>query len=147
MFGSGTPDWSKGGDSSNPSSGNSAGLNNRYNSYQQGSGPGSYQPPGQTFADKQTNVLHETVKTQYAAEGTAATVMNQLQQQRQQIQGARDDLWETKETTEIAKRELADLAAKNRRKKRKLYFIIALLSITDTLLFLRIAKCRGSFFC
>mmetsp|Transcript_31901 Transcript_31901/g.48927 ORF Transcript_31901/g.48927 Transcript_31901/m.48927 type:complete len:147 (+) Transcript_31901:161-601(+) len=146
MFGSGAPDW-KGGDTSNTSSGNSAGLNNRYNSYQKGSGPGSYQPPGQVYADKQTDVLHDTVKTQYATEGTAATVMNQLQQQRQQIQGAHDDLWETKETTEVAKRELADLAAKNRKKKQRLYFIIAVLSTTDLLLFLRIAKCRGSFFC
>lgn len=146
MFGSGTPDWNKGGNSSNTSSGNSAGgLSNRYNSYQQGSA--SHVPPGQTYADTQTNVLHDTVKTQYATEGAASSVMNQLHQQRQQIQGAHDDIWETREAAEVAKRELSDLAAKNRKKKQKLYTIIAVLGFVDAALFWRIVRCHGSFFC
>lgn len=129
-----------------PSSGNSGkGLNNRFNSYQQGGG--SYVPPGMTYAEQQTNVLEDTVKTHYEAESTAANVLTQLHTQRHQLQGAHDDVWDMRITAEEAKRELANLAAKNRQKKMRLYAMIAALAVTDLLLFLRIAHCRGSFFC
>ena len=64
-------------------------LNNRFNSYQQ-----SYS--GKTVAEQQTNCLGDTVATQYQAEETANAVLNQLHGQRQQIQGANDDVWETR---------------------------------------------------
>lgn len=128
-----------------PSSGNSKnGLNNRFTSYQKG---GSYEPPGQTYAEQQTNVLEDTVKTHYQAETTAANVLTQMHTQRHQLQGASDDVWEMRKTTEEAKRELANLAAKNRRKKHRLYAIITALAITDFFLFLRLLQCRGGFFC
>lgn len=130
---------------SRPSSGNSSsgGLNNRFNSYQQGGS--SYVPP--TYADQQTNILEDTVKTHYQAEGTAANVMTQLHTQRTQIRSAHNDVWDMRKATEEARRELESLIAKNRRKKARLYMIIAGLALTDLLLFLRIAQCRGGFFC
>lgn len=135
------------GEGSRPSSGNSSsgGLNNRFNSYQQGGG--SYVPPGMTYADQQTNVLEDTVKTHYQAEGTAANVLTQMHTQRHQLKGAHDDVWDMRKATEEARRELEALIAKNRRKKVRLYAIIGALAMTDLFLFLRIAQCRGSFFC
>ena len=123
---------------------NNDGLNNRFNSYQQS---GSYIPPGQSYADQQTGVLSDAVKTQYQAESTANAVLNQLSGQRQQLQGANDDVWEMRQATEETKRELRELRAKYIAKKRKLYMIIAALALVDTLLFVRIITCRGSFFC
>lgn len=135
------------GQGSRPSSGNSSGggLNNRFNSYQQGGG--SYVPPGMSYANQQTNVLEDTVKTHYQAEGTAANVLTQMHTQRHQLKGAHDDVWEMRKATEEARRELESLIAKNRKKKVRLYAIIAALAMTDMFLFLRIAQCRGSFFC
>ena len=125
-----------------PSSG---GLNNRFSSYQQSGG--SYIPPGQTYADSQTNVLSDTVKTHYQAENTANAVLNQLHGQRQQLQSANNDVWDMRQATEQTRRELQALNAKYRAKKQKLYLIIAALATVDLLLFLRIVECRGSFFC
>lgn len=122
----------------------SDGLNNRFNSYQQS---GSYVPPGKSYADTQTNVLSETVQTQYQAENTANVVLSQMNAQRQQLQGANDDVWDMRHATEETKRELRDLQDKYRARKRKLYAYIALLGLVDLFLFLRIARCRGSFFC
>jgi hypothetical protein len=122
---------------------NSGGLNNRFNSYQQG----SYVPPGKTLADQQTNVVADTVKTQYQAESTANAVLNQLHGQRQQLQGANVDVWDMRQATEQTKRELRDLQSKYLAKKRKLYVIIAMLGTLDFLLFARIVRCRGNFFC
>jgi hypothetical protein len=119
-------------------------LNNRFNSYQQS---GSYVPPGKTFADQQTNVLSDTVKTQYHAEETANAVLNTLHGQRQQLQGANDDVWDMRQATEQTKRELRDLRAKYRQRKMRLYMWIALLGTLDFLLFWRLLRCRGSFFC
>ncbi len=135
------------GQGSRPSSGNnsSGGLNNRFNSYQQGGG--SYVPPGMSYANQQTNVLEDTVKTHYQAEGTAANVLTQMHAQRHQLKGAHDDVWEMRKATEEARRELESLIAKNRKKRVRLYAIIAALAMTDLFLFLRIAQCRGSFFC
>ena len=120
------------------------GVNNRFNSYQQS---GSYIPPAKHYADQQTGVLSDAVKTQYQAESTANSVLNQLSGQRQQLQGANDDVWEMRQATEQTKKELHDLRAKYIAKKRKLYVIIAVLAFVDTFLFLRIISCRGSFFC
>mmetsp|Transcript_107791 Transcript_107791/g.311441 ORF Transcript_107791/g.311441 Transcript_107791/m.311441 type:complete len:125 (-) Transcript_107791:3170-3544(-) len=119
-------------------------LNNRFNSYQQS---GSYVPPGKTFADQQTNMLSDTVKTQYRAEETANAVMSQLHGQRQQLQTANDDVWDMRQATEQTKRELRDLQAKYRQKKMRLYAWIAVLATIDLLLFYRLLRCRGSFFC
>ena len=118
----------------------SGGLNNRFGSYQQ-----SY--TSKTLAEEQTNNLQDTVATQYQAEETANAVLNQLHGQRQQIQGANDDVWETRKLTEETKRELVALQAKYRQKKNKLRVIIAMLGLLDFLMFFRLLRCRGSFFC
>jgi len=118
----------------------SGGLNNRFNSYQNSHG-------GKTIAEQQTNTLQETVATQYQAEETANAVLNQLHGQRQQIQGANNDVWQTRQLTEETKRELCALQAKYREKKNRLKIIIALLSLVDFLMFFRLLRCRGSFFC
>lgn len=120
----------------------SGGLNNRFNSYQQG-----YNASGKSFAEEQTNQLKDTVTTQYQAEETANAVLNQLHGQRQQIQGANDDVWETRQLTEETKRELHALQAKYREKKNRLKVIIGLLGLLDFLMFLRLLRCRGSYFC
>jgi hypothetical protein len=124
-----------------PSSG---GLNNRFTSYQQS---GSYVPPGRTLADQQTNTLSDAVKTQHEAESTANAVLNELHGQRHQFQGANDNVWDMRKATEQTKRELESLRAKYVEKKMRLYGIIAMLSTIDLLLFYRILKCRGGFFC
>lgn len=133
----------------NSDSGN---LNNRYQSYQQqgggpNSGAGGYVPPGRTYGEQQTNVIQDSVKTQYQAEEKAATVLSQLHTQRHQLQGAHGDVSKMREATEKAKREIADLSTKMKQKRNKLLGIITMLGIVDFLLFLRIVKCRGSFFC
>jgi hypothetical protein len=115
-------------------------LNNRFTSYQQ-----SY--TGKTLAEEQTSTLQDTVATQYQAEETANAVLNQLHGQRQQIQSANDDVWETRQLTEETKRELVALQAKYREKKNKLKMMIALLGLVDFLMFYRLLRCRGSFFC
>ena len=116
------------------------GLSNRFVSYQQ-----SYS--GKAVAEEQTNTLRDTVTTQYQAAETANAVLNQLHGQRQQIQNANDDVWQTRQLTEETKRELHALSAKYREKKNKLKAIIVLLGIIDFLIFLRLLRCRGSFFC
>lgn len=149
-YGSGAPLWGKGGDEQEGTKGSGGGtLNNRYQSQSYQQGGGSYQPPkvSGTYAEQQTGVMEDTMKTHYEAEGTAATVLSQMTTQRYQLQGAHDNVYEMRETTEKAKRELADLAAKTRKKKMRLYMVIAALSLTDLLLFARIVQCGGSFFC
>ena len=118
----------------------SGGLNNRFNSYQNSHS-------GKTIAEQQTRTLQDTVATQYQAEETANAVLNQLHGQRQQIQGANDDVWQTRQLTEETKTELCALQAKYREKKNRLKFIIALLTLLDCLMFFRLLSCRGSFFC
>mmetsp|Transcript_2244 Transcript_2244/g.5324 ORF Transcript_2244/g.5324 Transcript_2244/m.5324 type:complete len:124 (-) Transcript_2244:195-566(-) len=118
----------------------SSSITNRFTSYQQ-----SYS--GKTLAEEQTSTLQDTVATQYQAEETANAVLNQLHSQRQQIQGANDDVWETRQLTEETKRELGALQAKYREKKNKLKLMIALLGLLDFWMFYRLLKCRGSFFC
>ncbi|CAB9509608.1 expressed unknown protein [Seminavis robusta] len=119
-----------------------SGLNNRFQSYQHG----TYQPP-QTYAEQQTDVLVDTAKTQYQAEGTANAVLTQMTQQRQQLTEAHDDVWHMREATDSAKRELQELNNKYRAKKLRLYIMIGSLGLADLMLFLRIVQCRGGFFC
>jgi len=134
---------------------NSGNLSNRYaSSYQQGTSyqntHSAYQPPasaGQTYVEQQTNVLHDTVKTQYQTEATAQTVLSQLNTQRHQLGGAADDVWNMRIATEQAKRELEALKNKHMAKKKKLYMVIAALGTVDLLLFCRIVQCHGSFIC
>ena len=164
MYGSGKPAlWGTGESLSSPqqqqqqNQGQSSNLNSRYkNSYQQGpTDMSSYQAPrypddnttNATYAQKQTTIVEDSVKTQYQAEGAANTVLSQLQLQRGQLQGAHDNTNDLKLTTEQAKRELADLEKKRWSKKRKLQGIIATLATLDFLLFLRLIQCGGSFFC
>lgn len=122
---------------STPGSGS---LSNRFSSYQQ-----SYN--GKVLAEEQTSTLQDTVATQYQTEETANAVLNQLHGQRQQIQSANDDVWETRQLTEETKRELVALQAKYREKKNKLRVIIGMMGLVDFLLFYRLLRCRGSFFC
>ena len=123
----------------------SSNLNNRYQSYQQGAT--AYIPPGRSYAEQQTNIIQDSVKTQYNAEATANTVLSQMHTQRHQLQGAHDDVWKMREATEKAKREIEDLAAKRRLQRFRLYGLIAVLGIVDVVLFLRLITCGGSFFC
>jgi cell division protein ZapA (FtsZ GTPase activity inhibitor) len=118
------------------------GLNNRFQSYQHG----TYQPPP-TYTAQQTEVLVDTMKTQYAAEGTANDVLTQMTEQRHQLTGAHDNVWHMRAATDNAKRELQELNNKYQSKKMRLYFVITALGIADIMLFLRIAQCRGGFFC
>jgi ribosomal protein L3 len=114
-------------------------------SYQNSQG---YQPSAtQTFAEHQTSVLHDTVKTQYQTEETAQAVLSQLHTQRHQLGAAADDVWEMRIATEQAKRELQALKDKHMSKKRRLYTIIGVLGAIDFILFLRLIQCHGSFIC
>lgn len=151
QFGSGTPVWGMGGSRHQQQRG-SGEFRNRYEgqSYQNSAGAGvggagGYSPP--SYAEQQTQRVEDTMKTHYEAEGTAAAVMSQMTTQRHQLQRASDDVAGTRMKGEQAKRELDDLINKVRRKKRRLYAIIAMLGTVDTLLFLRIVQCGGSFFC
>ena len=125
---------------------NADGSYARYGSYQKGGS--AYTPPvqGRTFAEQQTNVLADTVTTQYDTEGTAANVLNQMHTQRQQLQGARNDVFGMQEATAEAKKELAEMQVRNRKRKHRLYVTIAVLSVVDLLLLLRIMQCHGTFF-
>lgn len=119
------------------------GLSNRY-SYQH-----SYAPPAVSgsFAQQQTQIIEDTMKTHYETEATSAAVLSQMRQQRQQLQGAQSNAWEMREAAEKAKRDLTSMAAKQRRKKLKLQMIAGALALIDLILFLRLIQCGGSFFC
>lgn len=109
----------------------------------------SYQPPNVSadYAQQQAGVMTDTLKTQYQAEGTANAVLSQMTTQRYQLQGAHDNVGQMKETTEQAKKEIAELMLKAGRKKKRLQVIIAALAITDLFLLYRLLKCGGSFIC
>ncbi|MCU0228263.1 MAG: hypothetical protein MUF01_11545 [Bryobacterales bacterium] len=112
-------------------------TNQYYSSYQQ----------GVYYAADQTKTLHDTHQTYTAADETAAAVLQQMTSQRHQIQGAHDDVWEMRQATAQVQRELMQLQKKYQEKKRKLYITIAILAMTDFLLFLRIVQCHGNFYC
>ena len=115
---------------------------NNSSSYQHG----GYRPPIHYAAD-QTKVMEDTTQAYYQADETAARVLSQMTAQRQQIEGANNSVWGMREATEKAKREMSELHRKYREKKQRLYITIALLGLTDLLLFLRILQCHGNFYC
>jgi hypothetical protein len=122
-----------------------------YPSYQKSTGVGlssgtSYQAPIY-YANDQTRILEETTKSYYNAEDTAGNVLQQMTQQRQQVVNAHDKVWDMRQATEIAKREIEELQGKYHAKKRRLYLYIGALSIIDILLFIRLIHCHGNFYC
>jgi chromosome segregation ATPase len=123
---------------------NSNNSGNKYRSYQQG---GSQYQPAVHYAADQTTVLEDTTKSYYQADETAAAVLQSMQGQKQQLNSASNNVWDMRQTTEKAKREIESLHKKYREKKQRLYATIALLALTDMLLFFRILQCRGNFFC
>lgn len=127
-------------------SGNSSNNANRNNLFYGSSGGGSYQPPVH-YAKDQTKSLEETTRTFYQADETATKVLSTMTNQRQQIQGAHEDVHEMRSAMEKAKQELIDLQNKYRLRKQKLMFTIFLLGLTDLLLLVRLFQCHGSFFC
>jgi hypothetical protein len=150
---------SSGNNSSGGGPGPAGGGPTRYHSYQQSgatggiSGPpapatlfGGYQPPVH-YASDQTKTLEDAAKTFYEADETAGNVLQKMTAQRHQIHSASDNVWEMRGATESAKREIQALQQKYREKKRRLYVMIAVLSVTDLLLFFRLLQCRGGFFC
>ncbi|KAL7507350.1 hypothetical protein ACHAXN_005332 [Cyclotella atomus] len=148
-YGSGKPAWAQGDVESQD------GLNQRRNnsgnnagSYQRGDG--GYQAPqltGVKYAEQQTGVMEDTLRTHVQAETTANTVLATLHAQRQQLQNANDDTWQMRTNVALAQRELKELQQKAWLKKRRLYGIIGLLGFIDLMLFFRIVQCGGSFFC
>lgn len=63
------------------------------------------------------------------------------------MQSAGSNVYEMRQATEKAKREIHELHQKYRQKKQKLYVLISALAITDLLLLFRILQCGGNFFC
>jgi predicted nucleic acid-binding Zn-ribbon protein len=106
----------------------------------------SYQQ-GVYYASDQTNTLHDTTKTMYETDEAASNVLHKMTAQRQQIEGAHENVWEMRKTTETAKREIQELQSKYLRKKARLYAMIVVLGVTDLLLFFRIIQCHGNFYC
>lgn len=140
----------------NNSGGNGGNGGNRYPSYQKsgatppgaaaGTVPMGYQPPVHYAAD-QTKALEDTTRAFYQADETAGHVLEKMTAQRQQLNAGHADVFALRQATEQARRELQELHKKYQQKKQKLYAVIALLALTDMMLFLRIVQCRGSFFC
>jgi hypothetical protein len=133
--------------SSNPSSGNNsygANASNKpwFSSYQSG----GYQPPVHYAAD-QTETLHDTAKTYYQTDETANNVLQKMTQQRSQLHSADGSVYEMRQATAAAKRQIEELQRKNRQKKQRLYVMIAAVGLADMLLFFRMIQCRGGFFC
>lgn len=145
VYGSGKPAWARedveDGVPSRRSNGNSG---NSTGSYQN-----SYQAPQVTgtYAEQQTQVVEDTMRTHVQAETTANNVLATMHAQRQQLQNANDDTWAMRTNVANAQRELKELEQKAWLKKRRLYTIIAMLAFVDLMLFVRIVQCGGSFFC
>jgi hypothetical protein len=133
---------------SNPSSGNAAANNNSNNSNKPwlGSYQAGYQPPVH-YASDQTQTLEDAAKTYYQTDETAGNVLNKMTQQRSQLQSAHGSVWEMRQATAAAKRQIEELLRKNRQKKQRLYIMIAAVGLADLLLFFRMIQCRGGFFC
>ena len=148
VYGSGKPAWARGdvedgvpNRRTNANSGNSSGSYQHDNS--------NYQPPQLkgAYAEQQTQVVEDTMRTHVQAETTANTVLATLHAQRQQLQNANDDTWQMRTNVVNAQRELKELQQKAWKKKQRLYAIIAMLGFVDVMLFLRIVQCGGSFCC
>lgn len=129
---------------------NQDGLSNRYSSpYQKsGSGGGGYNPPSNvSYAQQQTAVMEDTMRTHYETEATSAAVLAQMRTQRGQLQGAHDNVWEMRQAAEKAREDISIMAKKVRRKKMRLQMVAAFLAVLDFILFVRLIQCGGSFFC
>ncbi|GMI05008.1 hypothetical protein TrLO_g2863 [Triparma laevis f. longispina] len=118
-----------------------------------GGGRGSGSGGGWGFSNKKqsppsaASILRDTIAKNYEAQATASNVMYNMNGQRDQLEGARGNVLEIKEMTKLAKAELEELRRKATWRRRKLYVIIGVLSITDMFLFYRLAKCGGYFWC
>ena len=158
-YGSGKPTWARGdAEDGIPNRRPNSGSGNSSGSYQHGGGGGgdssySYQPPQpqvtgtMMYADQQSQVVEDTMRTHVQAETAANNVLSTLHAQRQQLQNANDDTWQMRTNVANAQRELKELQQKAWKKKQRLYMIIGLLGFVDFTLFLRIVQCGGSFFC
>jgi|EP01083_Nonionella_stella_P014356 hypothetical protein len=139
--------------SNNRNANNDSGLNNRYNSssptsYQNSTSP-SYRPPkvSGSYAQQQTQVMEDTMRTHYETEATSAAVLSQLRTQRGQLDGANKNVWEMRQAAERAKKDITSMAKKVRKKKMRLQMIAIVLAVVDFVLFVRLVQCGGSFYC
>eukprot|EP00527_Entomoneis_sp_CCMP2396_P008440 CAMPEP_0198146788 /NCGR_PEP_ID=MMETSP1443-20131203/31409_1 /TAXON_ID=186043 /ORGANISM="Entomoneis sp., Strain CCMP2396" /LENGTH=137 /DNA_ID=CAMNT_0043810865 /DNA_START=55 /DNA_END=468 /DNA_ORIENTATION=- len=107
---------------------------------------GSYQPPVH-YAKDQTKSLEDTTRIFHQADETATKVLSTMTHQRNQIEGAHEDVHDMRHAMKKAKEELMELQQKYRLRKQKLYVTIFLLGLTDFLLLVRLLQCHGSFFC
>ncbi|KAL7552987.1 hypothetical protein ACHAWF_016227 [Thalassiosira exigua] len=155
-YGSGRPNWARGDVENGVPSRRNVASPDSAGSYQRGGGGGGgvvdsgYQPPqmtGTAYAEQQTGVVEDTLRTHIQAETTATNVLEKMHAQREQLQNANDDTWQMRTNVANAQRELKELQVKAWKKKQRLYIIIGLLSFVDLMLFLRIVQCGGSFFC
>ncbi|KAL3764699.1 hypothetical protein ACHAWU_001529 [Discostella pseudostelligera] len=151
-FGSGKPAWARDNEDGVPVNRRSPGIGGSGSgsggggSYQNDTG---YRPPqlGLTYAEQQSHILDDTMRTHVHAESTANTLLATLHSQRQQLQNANEDTRQMRSNVAEASRELKELQRKVMARKRKLYIMIGMLALADTMLFLRIVQCGGSFFC
>jgi hypothetical protein len=107
-----------------------------------------YQPPQQlSYAEQQSQMVEDSMFAYMRAENSANAVLMTLQSQRQQLQKANDDTWTIRMNAIKAQQQLKELQQKAWRKKKCLYLIIAVLVCVDTMLFMRLVHCGGSFIC
>ena len=150
QYGSGSrPAWIRSEENGVPSQRRGASASGNSQSSYQNMTTSSYQAPqlSGTYEQRQTQVVEDAVRTNVEAETTAGNVLTQLEAQRNQLQRADDDAWAMREDVARAQRELRELQQKTWEKKRRLYAIIGALSFVDAMLFFRIVRCGGSFFC
>lgn len=142
-YGSGASPSYQGGEEENK---NRHGLSNRHSPYQNSN---NYSPPpvSGSYAQQQTQVMEDTMRTHYETEATSAAVLSQMRTQRGQLQGAHDNVWEMRQAAEQAKKDISSMVKKARQKKLRLQIIIAVLAALDFILFIRLLSCGGSFFC
>ena len=139
-FGSGTPAWGKG---SVPTMTSRRGST----AYQSSYIPPKLNDPKASYAQQQTSITEDTLKTQYQAEGTGNMVLSQMATQRYQLQSAHGNVTDMRNTTELAKKELEAMAERVGRRKQRLKAIIVLLAFANIFCFFRLLICGGSFFC
>ena len=106
-----------------------------------------YKPPQRSYAEQQSQVVEDSVRTYIRAENSASNVLLTLQMQRQQLQKANDDTWKIRSNAIKAQQQLKELQHKAWKKKQCLYAVIVMLSFVDYILFARIVHCGGGFFC
>jgi hypothetical protein len=106
-----------------------------------------YQPPQLSYAEQQSQVVEDSLRTYVRVENATSNVLLTLQMQRQQLQKANDDTWKIRSNAIKAQQQLKELQQKAWKKKQCLYAVIVMLSFVDYILFARIVHCGGSFFC